>query len=268
MRLLPLAPIALLLMTAAPAPAQDFLSPLEDMVDALADELAPRRTAPTGEPRDEPALPPIPRQRPEEVDEGEADAPEEETPLPRIYQAACPAVLTGLVEAQMLPPIDEDGCAERSPLSVTGVLVNGRLVPLSAPATLNCRMASALPEWAGTVDGYLSSREDTRLSQIVVGTSYACRPRNNAQGADISEHGFANALDVIGFALEDGRAISLEADWMPATAAEGRLLRLAHGAACSGFTTVLGPEANAQHEDHLHLDLGCHGAACTARLCE
>ena len=314
MRLSRLAPIALLLMAAAPAPAQDFLSPLEDMVDALADELAPRRTAPAEEARDESGSPPpVPLQRPGEIDEGEADAPEEAMPLPRprpdeepeaapeepaneeeeapaametpeadggeqqpsagpepprVYQAACPAVLTGLVEAQALPPIDEDGCAERSPLSVTGVLVNGRMVPLSAPATLNCQMASALPQWAATVDGYLSSREDTRLSQIVVGTSYACRPRNNAQGADISEHGFANALDVVGLALEDGRTISLEADWMPANAAEGRLLRFAHGAACSGFTTVLGPEANAQHEDHLHLDLGCHGAACTARLCE
>ncbi|MBA4782458.1 MAG: extensin family protein [Rhizobiales bacterium] len=33
------------------------------------------------------------------------------------------------------------------------------------------------------------------------------------------------------------------------------------------FTTVSGPDVNAQHRDHLHLDLGCHGASCTALIC-
>jgi hypothetical protein len=95
-----------------------------------------------------------------------------------------------------------------------------------------------------------------------------CRNRNNAAAGFTSEHGFANAVDVTGFTLADGRTIAVEGDWLPATAPEGRLLRLAHDAACAGFTTVLGPEANAEHRDHLHLDLGCHGASCTARICE
>jgi hypothetical protein len=302
MRLLALTPLALVILTAAPIPAQDFLSPLEEMVDALADEIAPRRTLPTAQVEEPEPPPPVPRERPEDADEAPEDTPlprprpeeaapaepeagseteEEPSPVavedqeaaeenepPRVYQSACPAVLMGLVEAEALPPIEEEGCGARSPLSVTGVLANGRMVPFSAPATLDCQMASTLPDWAETVDGYLMAREDTRLTEITVGTSYACRPRNNAQGADISEHGFANALDVAGFVLEDGRSVSVEEGWMPPGSAEGRLLRLAHDAACARFTTVLGPEANAQHEDHLHLDLGCHGAACTARLCE
>ena len=100
------------------------------------------------------------------------------------------------------------------------------------------------------------------------GARTTCRNRNNASSGFTSEHGFANAVDVTGFTLEDGSGIAVESDWLPSAAPEGRLLRLAHDAACSGFMTVLGPEANAEHRDHLHLDLGCHGKSCTARICE
>ena len=88
------------------------------------------------------------------------------------------------------------------------------------------------------------------------------------EGADVSEHGFANALDVIGFRLADGRTVTLSDGWTDPLAPAGRLLRFAHDAGCANFTTTLGPEANALHADHLHLELGCHGKTCTARLCE
>jgi hypothetical protein len=209
----------------------------------------------------------LPRRRPEPaILEPIAEVPPPAPP--RIYQAACPAVLAGRVEAEMLPPLADGACGVRSPLSVTAILVNGRMVPLSSPAIVNCRMATALPEWAAAVDGYLAAREGTRLARLLTGTSYFCRNRNNAATGDLSEHGFANALDVTGFELEDGRTISLPDGWLDPLSPAGRLLRFAHDAACAGFTTTLGPGANALHADHLHVDLGCHGAACRARLCE
>ncbi|GHA21219.1 extensin family protein [Devosia pacifica] len=214
---------------------------------------------------------PLPRQRPAEapiepraVDSDHEDVAESD----RIYQSSCPAVLSGLVTAEALPPIAEGRCVERSPLSVTAVEANGRTIALSSPATLNCEMATALPKWLEAVDGYAKSRENARLETLVIGTSQFCRPRNNIAGSDLSEHGFANALDVTGFQLSDGRTVSLPGDWTPARSAEGRLLRFAHGAACTNFTTVLGPEANALHKDHFHVDLGCHGSTCTAQICE
>lgn len=197
----------------------------------------------------------------------QVDATPEPGP-PRIYQTACPAVLLGQVEAKALPPIAENQCGERSPLAVTGVSANGRMIPFSGEATLNCGMATALPEWAAAVDSYLAARDNTRIESIIVGTSYMCRPRNHAEGADVSEHGFANGLDVVGFKLADGRTVTLDGGWADALSPEGRLLRFAHDAGCARFTTTLGPEANALHADHLHLDLGCHGQACAARLCE
>jgi hypothetical protein len=186
----------------------------------------------------------------------------------RVYQVACPAVLQGLVEAELAPPLDEGICQAQSPLVVTAVRSGGRMVSLSSPVTTNCQMASALPGWLEDVDGYAQAVLDSPVAQVSTGPGYVCRSRRGGEEVFTSEHGFANAVDVSGFTLEDGRSIGVLDDWMPATAPEGRLLRLAHDAACASFTTVLGPEANAEHEDHLHFDLGCHGASCTARICE
>lgn len=294
-KLIALAPLLL----PGPALAQDFLGGLENLVDQLtAPAQAPKRpqntapqpaeVAPVPRPRP-PDLPDLPAVAPpvapvEQAAEEEPPAPvEEEAPAPepavvaqpqpapepdRVYQVACPAVIMGLVQAEMAPPLSEGICSEQSPLIVTGVMSRGRMLPLSSPVTTNCQMASALPDWVETVDGYAEAMLESRLASLDTGTSYMCRARNGGDTGFTSEHGFANALDVIGFTLEDGRSIGVEADWAKATAPEGRLLRLAHDAACSSFMTVLGPEANAEHEDHLHLDLGCHGESCQARICE
>lgn len=289
MRLLKIASLAVLMCLVPPALAQDVFKPFQDMVEELTTpppKAAPPRPVaeeappPTPRPRPEEAeadedAPPLPQKRPEAHDEPEREsaAPAESKPgeaevADRVYQTACPAVLLGLVEAEAAPPLSEDLCGERSPLVVTGVLANGRMVPLSSPITTNCEMASALPGWVAAVDGYAKSALDAPLAEVVTGTSYMCRKRNGAENGFTSEHGFANAVDVTGFTLEDGRSIGVEGDWMPAAAPKGRLLRFAHDAGCAGFTTVLGPEANAEHHDHLHLDLGCHGRSCEARICE
>ena len=256
---------------------------------------APKADEPAAEAPD--GVTPLPRPRPEAADKPDVEAPaepaqpEEATPEDsdiepaaaepakpepeaeaeteaRIYQTACPAVLQGLVEAEALPPLAEGICGEQSPISVTGLLSRGRMVPTSTPIITNCEMASALPAWVEAVDTYALATADAGIESITIGTSYMCRNRNNASSGFTSEHGFANAIDVVGFTLANGETIAVEADWMPEAAPEGRLLRFAHDAACTGFTTVLGPEANADHKDHLHLDLGCHGQSCTARICE
>ncbi|UJW84646.1 extensin-like domain-containing protein [Devosia sp. SL43] len=290
--------IALPLLLATPAMAQDILGPIQDFVDELTapPAQAPTRPAPPVAPVADP--PPVPRPRPpslpdvpvvqapeapaveaepepevEVQPEAEVEAepvavPEPEPEPERVYQVACPAVMQGLVEAEMAPPLSEGMCGEQSPLVVTAVLVRGRMVPLSSPVTTNCQIASAMPGWAETVDGYAGAMLESELASIDTGTSYMCRPVVGGEAGRTSEHGFANAIDVTGFTLADGRSIAVEANWLPAAAPEGRLLRLAHDAACGDFMTVLGPEANAEHEDHLHLDLGCHGQSCTARICE
>ena len=227
---------------------------------------------------------PLPRERPlpeavepapaDEADPADADAAEQagaadaapEVP-PRDYQVACPALLQGQVVAETLPPIAEGQCRLASPLALTALTANGRQVPLSAPVVTDCGMATLLPDWVAEIDRHVAAREDTRIAEVLSGTAYACRNVNNARAGNLSFHAFGAAVDITGFVLEDGRRISVLEDWDD-TAAGSRTIRFAHEAACARFTTVLGPEADALHRDHLHLDLGCHGRRCTARICE
>lgn len=268
-----------------PVAAQDVGQMLDQAAEALRD-LVPDEERPATPPVDvpaEPPVPPVPMPRPATLDgpeggttdpktrPGDADAPPEaDEPAgdpDRVYQAACPAVLSGLVVAEMLPPIEEGAqCGLQSPHEVTAVVIAGRNVPLSQPATVNCAMAGELARWAARIDAYTEAAFNSGVEEILSGTSYFCRARNAVEGADISEHGFGNALDVTGFRLQGGERISLPEDW--GDGAEADAMGLAHDTACGFFTTVLGPDANALHADHLHLDLGCHGRTCTARLCE
>jgi hypothetical protein len=72
-----------------------------------------------------------------------------------------------------------------------------------------------------------------------------------------SEHARANALDVASVTLADGRTVSVAADWdgqgPNGTEGSGLLRRLRDGA-CRVFSTVLTPDYNDAHKDHLHLD--------------
>ncbi|HEY4199331.1 MAG TPA: extensin family protein [Devosiaceae bacterium] len=235
--------------------------------------------------------PPLPRPRPQdaastepaaEVPAPQAPAPPAGTPPgaqegqpaqpstePRIFQAACPAVILGEVEATMLPPISDDGAGEHAPLALKAVMARGQRVAVTGDVTTNCQMATALPHWADAIDGYLWARDKTHLKAINVGTSYMHRDRVTGSPNDtLSEHAFADAMDVTGFTLADGRTITVATGWTGSEQQGSRIVRFAHDAACSLFMTTLGPEANELHHDHLHVDLGCHGKACTYRLCE
>jgi len=269
-----------LLLVSTLAVAQEAPVPLprERPVEAEAGAEATGAEAGTKAPQPEPAgerpveAPPVGGAAP--VPDGGQEAPldrdhDEPAEPVRVYQAACPAVMMGLVEATVLPPITEDGCAEHNPLSVTGVLVNGRMVPVTGDVVTNCAMATTLPQWAADVDGYLWSHENLRIAEVNVGTTKMCRNVvGSSAEARLSEHSFANALDIIGFTLSDDRKITVAAGWNGGEPLGQSTLRYAHDAACSIFMTTLGPEANAAHADHFHIDYGCHGKTCTARLCE
>ena len=299
-------PLLAVLALPLPAMAQDIFAPLRDMVEGITQPPAqtpPRRVVPRPTVGDEVA--PVPQQRPADLGGPDApvvaqpskpEVPEVERPVPpvvpvaepeeepkaepatpepekpaepeRVFQTACPAMLEGQVAATALPPISEGQCKAQSPLSVSGVLVNGRMVPFNAEAVTDCGMASALPGWISDVDGYVQAHDNTRVESVIVGTGYMCRNVNNAAEGNLSFHAFADALDVVGFKLEDGRTVTVEEGWTGTEAQGSQIIKFAHDAACGHFTTTLGPEANAQHHDHIHVDLGCHGKTCTARLCE
>jgi len=201
----------------------------------------------------------------------EADLPQSEPEKPkRIYQSACPAVLKGTIKARILPPISNDECGERSPLALQSILT-AEPVKLSSSPKVNCRMANAMVEWVEKLNAAAEVAFDSSVSVIISGNGYQCRRRNNLPDGKISEHGFANAIDIMGFKLKNGDDILIKRDWdidPEVPTVNGLFLRTIHKAACHSFSTVLGPESNAYHSDHFHFDLGCHGKACTYLLCE
>lgn len=85
--------------------------------------------------------------------------------------------------------------------------------------------------------------------------SFACRNVYNRKAGRLSQHASANALDIAGFRLRDGQRIVLARDWQ-GTGDKGMFLREVRQAACEHFSTVLGPEYNAAHRDHFHVDMG------------
>ena len=91
------------------------------------------------------------------------------------------------------------------------------------------------------------------LAAITVVDAYSCRNRNRAKDGKLSEHAFGRALDIAAFRRGDGSTVTVADGWKDGT--DGPLLRRLHAAACGPFGTVLGPEANALHADHLHFDV-------------
>ncbi len=105
-----------------------------------------------------------------------------------------------------------------------------------------------------------------QVVEIKVAASYACRPINHVSGNRLSEHGFANALDVSAVQLSDGRWITVKRGWR-GDLRERAFLRHLHGGACQIFSTVLGPNSDRYHHDHFHFDLAWHGRDGRTKVC-
>jgi hypothetical protein len=85
--------------------------------------------------------------------------------------------------------------------------------------------------------------------------SFACRNIYGRADGRLSQHASANALDIAGFRLADGRSISVLKDW-PGEGDSARFLRQVRDRACDDFNVVLSPDYNAAHRNHFHLDMG------------
>lgn len=96
----------------------------------------------------------------------------------------------------------------------------------------------------------------TELARIETFGTYNCRGINGGGGRSgkLSQHAFANAVDVSAFILADGRRISVLSGWR-GSRAEREFLRRLHLSACKRFGTVLGPDYNAAHANHFHFDM-------------
>ena len=157
-------------------------------------------------------------------------------------------------------------CGARAPFKVAAL--GGGNVMMSTPATLRCSMVSALDGWVrDDVQRAARAAFGEAVTDMRVAASYSCRPRNNSRGAKLSEHGYANAFDVSAFTLASGRVVTVEDGWR-GSRDEQRFLRTIHEGACDRFTTVIGPDGDRMHYNHIHMDLAQHGRTGTYRYCK
>jgi hypothetical protein len=128
-------------------------------------------------------------------------------------------------------------------------------VALTRPVTVGCKVAQRLADWI-EADVHPAAREalGARLVAIEPFAGYSCRPRNNRPGARLSQHGLGKAIDVGAFRFDDGREVTVKDHWRTG---DGRaaFLRAAWRGACRHFGTVLGPQADRHHHDHIHVDV-------------
>ena len=136
----------------------------------------------------------------------------------------------------------------------TAVRVSRVAAALNRPAIMSCALASRLDDFEREVVQPLATAElGRRVVRINHLGSYSCRAIRSS--SRLSEHALGRAIDIAGFGLSDGSTVSVERDWRERGPKRLFLHRLARRA-CSYFSVVLTPDSNAEHYDHLHLDIG------------
>jgi hypothetical protein len=162
--------------------------------------------------------------------------------------AACRAALSeGGVRFTDQPTRDDGFCSTRDTVRAAS-----RLVP--AAPLMTCPMALSYALWERQVlEPAARDLLNARVVRVDHLGTYACRTIYGRPGERPSQHARANALDVAGVRLSDGRRLTVAADFH-APGPDGRFLRAIRDGACRTFGAVLSPDYNAAHADHLHLD--------------
>lgn len=182
--------------------------------------------------------------------------------IPREDPAAyrqCLADLSALgADVQPLPDrVYPNGCSATAAVKMVAIGI-----PVTNLGAVTCGMARPFVAWVQqSVQSAASDRLGTRVVRIESFGSFACRPINNVEGNRLSEHGRANAVDIAAFVLADGRRVSVRADWNGPDERASAFLHQVRDAGCRRFDTVLSPDYNAYHHDHLHFDMG-NGRTC------
>lgn len=158
--------------------------------------------------------------------------------------------LTTLAQAAEFTPLDpfEDGphcgIANRIALkSVAGVSLR--------PVETSCETALRLALWAE--HGVKPAARAAQLPEVAalnhIG-SYNCRSIRGTSGR-MSTHATAQAIDITGVTLKDGRVVLLLDGWNGKAPLPAFFTHL-RDTGCDWFETVLGPEYNVAHADHFH----------------
>ncbi|WP_225008973.1 MULTISPECIES: extensin-like domain-containing protein [Novosphingobium] len=182
---------------------------------------------------------------------------------PRPDQRQCLASLSRS-DATFTPLPDQyygAGCSTLGTVRLNYLRSDDSRLQLSNLGPVTCPLASTLTGWARFgVDRAARQILGSPLARIETMGSYNCRTVAGTER--MSAHATANAIDIGGFLLADGRRINVLRDWNNESPQVRAFLRTVRDSGCKRFGTVLSPDYNVAHRDHLHLEVGGTKAFC------
>ena len=93
-----------------------------------------------------------------------------------------------------------------------------QLINMGTPASnlraMTCPLARQFARWVReSVQPAAEQWLGTNVQRVETFGTYGCRSVNSQPGARLSEHAFANAVDVSGFRLGNGRVVTVQDGW-------------------------------------------------------
>ena len=120
---------------------------------------------------------------------------------------ACLAALADLgvqAEPATIDPAKED-CVVEQPVRLRSIASGEHVLEFAETPILACGFATVLTRWLAEIAIPTALFHLAQpANKVLVGPGYACRPRNQQPGAELSVHAFGIALDIRGFELADG----------------------------------------------------------------
>ncbi len=172
----------------------------------------------------------------------------------RVLEADAPACAAKLAEAglehTLLPSTDT---LRQCHLENTVMMKHFSLASIK-PEQSRCSIAARLYLWERfIVQPAALAHFGQHVKEITHFGSYSCRTIHNS--SHMSEHATANAFDISGFVLKNGKAVTVKRGWAAGGEDQAFLHDVRNGL-CQFFNLTLSPDYNADHADHFHVDMG------------
>ncbi|MHA1536197.1 MAG: extensin family protein [Alphaproteobacteria bacterium] len=163
----------------------------------------------------------------------------------------------GVVFRKVADQTGRRGCRIRNSIEITEVAG----VALSKPSIVTLALAERFEVWVRqTLVPAAREELDSKVAKLWVFGTYSCRfARGRKWGGvrrRLSQHAYANAIDIGGMWLANGDLINIRKDWRR----RGRRVFLRRIAlkGCDVFSVALTPDYDWVHRNHFHFDAAAH----------
>lgn len=164
--------------------------------------------------------------------------------------AMCRAAIgeAGAVFATVPDREEESGCGWTNAVRLSAI----GSARFASPVTVTCPLAASLVLFhRHLLQPSAEATYGAPVRTIDHVGSYACRNVYHRDKAPLSRHAMADALDVTGWRLTDGRRVTVEKGW--SAPGDATFLHGLQAGGCGYFGAFLGPGYNAAHRTHFHL---------------